>query len=208
MEQVIRSSLKGLAVCRELYWTVFMESWLERKGNDARATGLTAKSRTSQGAECGWSQCFRSCHRQTSSEVSSEASYLGEGRKELDCCLVAQIPLLRWKQILPFIWKSRSQNLKEEWRRTECRFPQSVVIWGAMSFARPLCFIKSKINAAVHQEVLPFAGKLYGDADYLFQQDLTPAHSAKTATNCTVLDWPANSPNLNPMENLWTQQYR
>ncbi len=30
-------------------------------------------------------------------ETSSEASYLGNGEKELDCCLVVQSPLFRWK---------------------------------------------------------------------------------------------------------------
>ncbi len=52
-------------------------------------------------------------------ETTSEASYLGCGEKELDCCSVVQSPLFRWKYILHFIWKSRSQSLEEEWRGTE-----------------------------------------------------------------------------------------
>ncbi len=32
---------------------------------------------------------------------------------------VVQSPLFSWKQILHFIWKSRSQSLEEEWRGTE-----------------------------------------------------------------------------------------
>ncbi len=68
---------------------------------------------------------------------------------------------------------------------------QSVMIWAAVSSAGvgPLCFIKSKVNAAVYQEILEhfmlsYADKLYGDADFLFQQDLTPAHTAKTTSKC------------------------
>ncbi len=46
----------------------------------------------------------------------------------------------------------------------------------------PLCFLRSKVNTAVHQEVLehfmlPAADQLYGDADFIFQQDLAPAHT-------------------------------
>ncbi len=57
--------------------------------------------------------------------------------------------------------------------------------------------------------MLPSADKLYGDADFIFEQDLAPAHTAKSTKSWLndhgvgVLDWPANSPDLNPLENLW-----
>ncbi len=96
------------------------------------------------------------------------------------------------------------------------KFPQSVMIWAAMSSAGvgPLCFLKSAVNLpAIYQEILehfmlPSADKIYGDADFIFQQDLAPAQTAKGTKSrfndhgVTVLDWPANSPDLNPIENL------
>ncbi len=49
------------------------------------------------------------------------------------------------------------------------------MIWAVMTPAGvgPLRFIKSKVNAAVYQDMLehfmlPSADKLYGDADFLF----------------------------------------
>ncbi len=65
------------------------------------------------------------------------------------------------------------------WSRV--KFPQSVMIWAAMSSTGvgPLCFMKSKVNAAIYQDILehfilPSADKLYGDADFIFQHDLAP----------------------------------
>ncbi len=90
------------------------------------------------------------------------------------------------------------------------------MVWAAMSSAGvgPLCFQKSTVNAAIYQDILehfmlPSADKLYGNADFIFQQDLAPAHTAKGTKSwfndygVTVLNWPANSPDLNPAKNLW-----
>ncbi len=60
------------------------------------------------------------------------------------------------------------------------------MIWAAMSSAGvgPPCFMKSTVNAAVYQDILehfmlPSADKLYGDAEFILQQDLAPVHTAK-----------------------------
>ena len=56
--------------------------------------------------------------------------------------------------------------------------------------------------------MLPSTDKLYRDADLIFQQDLAPAHTAKSTKTwfhdrgITVLDWPENLPDLKLVENL------
>ncbi len=99
--------------------------------------------------------------------------------------------------------------------KSSVKFPQSVMIWGAMSSVGvgPLCFLKTNVTAPVYQEILehfilPSAYQLFKDADFIFQLDLAPAHTAKSTKSWLndhgvgVLDWPANSPDLNPIENL------
>ncbi len=135
---------------------------------------------------------------------------------------MVQSPLFRSKYILLLICKSRSGVWRKRGEaqnpcclKSSMKFSKAVMIWGAVTSAGvvPLWFIKSKVNAAVYREILehfilPSADRLYGDADFLFQQDLAPAHTAKTSSkwfadhDITVLDWPANMPDLNPIWNL------
>ncbi len=73
-----------------------------------------------------------------------------------------------------------------------------------------LCFLKTNVYQEILEHLmLPSADQLFKDADFIFPLDLAPAHTAKSTKSWLnnqdggVLDSPANSPDLNPIENLW-----
>ncbi|KAI2660990.1 Transposable element Tc1 transposase [Labeo rohita] len=84
----------------------------------------------------------------------------------------------------PRVWRKGGEAHSQSCLKSSVKFPQSVMIWGAMSSAGvgPLCFLKTKVTASVYQEILehfmlPSADQLFKDADFIFQQDLVPAHT-------------------------------
>ena len=63
--------------------------------------------------------------------------------------------------------------------------------------------------------MLPSASSLYGDGEtFVFQQDNAPCHQANKVTrfhersHVEVLQWLAESADLNPIEHLWEVLFR
>ncbi len=185
---------------------------------------------TSQGMDWGWGQGIKSHHTQRRVEefgYSCRQMHL-TWAKEKKNWTVAQ-----WSKVLfsdeskfcisfgnqgPRVWRKGGKAHSPSCLKSSVKFPQSVVIWGAMSSAGvdSLCFLKTDVTAPIYQYILehfmlPSAVQLFKDTDFIFQQDLASAHTAKSTNSwlndhgvgVRVLDWPANSPDLNPIENLW-----
>ncbi len=79
--------------------------------------------------------------------------------------------------------------------KSSVKFPQFVMIWGAMSSSGvgPLCFLKTKVTAPVYQDILeqfmlPSADQLFKDVDFIFQKDFdTCPHCQK---HQKLVKWP------------------
>lgn len=91
----------------------------------------------------------------------------------------------------------------------------SAMVWGgfAAKGTTPIVFMQCKTNSQTYLDILaenllPEA-PLITSGEYLFQQDNASIHVSAAskswfqANSVKLLDWPARSPDLNPMENLW-----
>ena len=91
----------------------------------------------------------------------------------------------------------------------------SVMVWGMISGdgVGPLVRLQGKVNVGVYKQlvknhVLPVLRNSTKQL-CIFMQDNAPCHKAMVvmnflkAENVTVMDWPPQSPDLNPIENVW-----
>jgi hypothetical protein len=90
------------------------------------------------------------------------------------------------------------------------------MLWSVMSSkgAGRLHVVEGYMNSEQYCNVitgrmLPQAQEWFPDGNYTFMQDKAPCHTSRKSMEClqshrvALLEWPGNSPDLNPIETLW-----
>ncbi len=167
-----------------------------------QAKPIQTLGRASQGVNWSWSQCIKSIHAQTSSGKGLPSHFWNRnivrsilpGLRRKQNWTVAQ-----WSKVLfsdeskfcisfgnqgPRVWRKSEEAQNPCCLKSSVKFTQSVILPCHLLvlvhcfFWSPQSTPPSTRNIWEHC-MLPSADKLHGDADFIFQQDLAPAHTAK-----------------------------
>jgi hypothetical protein len=123
---------------------------------------------------------------------------------------------LRYSDGKVSVWRTKTSEVLSQHIEPTVKFGGcSVMVWACFSYGGvgKLVFVDETMDAPLYVTILASALspslEQMSLSDFIFQQDNDPKHTAKLTNtffeqrNIKKLPWPPQSPDMNPIENLW-----